>query len=640
MLNQRQLEILLEFCNHTDELLTASYFADKLNVSLRTIQGDMRLIKKELDEESSIELISKSSKGSCIKVNDHDEFSAFVNSLYQQYTMGSLNYPTSRLNQILLLLLNRHRAISFYEMEEQFFVSRSTLLNDLKKIENTLSEYQLELLRSNNKVMIDGYEINKRRCLSDQNLYFVQNSEQNSLYIDERQIAKIKNVLTEVFVEFKYHIMDNDFSNTILLLNVMISRMMDGFYIQSNELDITENLGIAYDISKSFFDKISKKLLLKVVDEEILFFAIYLNGQGNNHDSDTITTEMSDFILDSLEHIKDHFGVNFVDNINLRITLALHCMSLQIRVKYDMQMKNDALDYIRESFPLGYDIGMYFAFLFHQKYGKKVTEYEVSLLAVHFYSGLLEINNRGGSLKILVITSLKNSMTLLLRQTLLRWFSEYIACIDFINAMDMTPEVLDNYDVFLTSEKDEFFEKGIAMYIDPFPNQQDYLNIKLYIDGFKGIDDVIQIFRPELFTRVNNAKKEEVLNIVCKNATKFYHLQDLSTMVLQREGIGSTFFSKQIAVPHPMHSVSSDTFISVCVSKKPIIWDEEKNEVNLIMLLHVGKNNTKAFQLWDYVSKIFADKMLVEKLLESCDYNNFIALTKKALEKGINNENM
>ncbi len=38
MLNQRQIEILLELCNHTEEYLTASYFADKLNVSLRTVQ--------------------------------------------------------------------------------------------------------------------------------------------------------------------------------------------------------------------------------------------------------------------------------------------------------------------------------------------------------------------------------------------------------------------------------------------------------------------------------------------------------------------------------------------------------------------------------------------------------------------------
>lgn len=639
MLNQRQIEILLEFCNHSDEFLTASYFADKLGVSLRTIQGDMKVIRKELEDETCANLISKASKGSCIQVEDHDEFSAFVNSLYQQYTTVSLNYPTSRVSQILLLLLSRHRAVSVSRMEDKFYVSRSTLLNDLKKVEEIMEQFSLELLRSSNKVMIDGTEINKRRCLADQDLYLAHvKNEQGMLYIDERQLAKIKNILTEIFVEHKYHIMDTDFSNTILFLNIMICRMEDGFYIQPGELDITEELGEEYEISKDVFEKIGRRFFIKVSDEEVRYFAVYLRGQGNNRDSDTITPEMDEFISGALEAIKSNFGVDFTNNINLRITLALHCMSLSIRIKYDMQMKNDMLEYIRETFPLGYDISVYFASLLYQKYGKKVSEDEMALLAVHFYSSLLEINNRSGKTKILVISSMKKSMTLLLKQTLLRWFSEYISAVDFVNPMDVTEEMLDEYGVFLTTEKEEFFEKGLAMYIDTFPNQHDYMNIKLNIDGFKDMEDVVAMFYPELFCVADSSSKSEVIKTLCSLAAEHFQTEDLLTQVLQREEIGSTFFSKNIAVPHPMYAASSDTFVAVYVSKKPILWDSEKNEVNLIMLMHVGKNNNQAFQLWNYFSKIFADKSLVDKLIENPSYEHFISLVKEALEMGINND--
>ena len=639
MLNQRQIEILLEFCNHSNEYLTAAYFADKLGVSLRTVQGDMKVIRKELEDETSANLISKASKGSCIQVEDHDEFSAFVNSLYQQYTTVSLNYPTSRISKILLLLLNRHRAVPITEMEDHFYVSRSTLLNDLKKVEEILEEFSLELLRSSNKVMIDGSEINKRRCLADQDLYLAHiKNERGMLYIDERQLAKIKNILTETFVEHKYHIMDTDFNNTILFLNIMICRMGDGFYIQPGELDITESLEEEYEISKDIFEKISRKFFIKVTEDEIRYLSVYLRGQGNTRDSDTITQEMDEFILKSLEAIKDNFGVDFTNNINLRITLALHCMSLSIRIKYDMQMKNDMLEYIRETFPLGYDISAYFAFLLQQRYGKKVSEDEMALLAVHFYSSLLEINNRSGKTKILVISSMKNSMTLLLKQTLLRWFSEYISAVDFVNPMDVTEEMLDDYGVYLTTEKEEFFEKGLAMYVDTFPNQHDYMNIKLNIDGFKDIEDVVAMFYPELFCTAKSSKKEEVLKTLCDLAAKHFQVEDLHSQVLQREEIGSTFFSKNIAVPHPMYAVSSDTFVAVYVSKEPILWDSEKNEVHLIMLMHVGKNNNQAFQLWNYFSKIFADKSLVDKLIEDPSYDNFIFQIKEALETGIHND--
>lgn len=641
MLNQRQIEILLEFCNHSNEFLTASYFADKLNVSLRTVQGDMKVIKKELAEETCAELISKASKGSCIQVENYDEFSAFVNSLYQQYTTVSLSYPISRVSKILLMLLNRHRAVSMTEMEDKFFVSHSTLLNDLKKVEEILQKFQLELLKSSNKVMIDGFEINKRRCLGEQDLYLAHiKNEEGTVYIDERQIAKIKNILTDVFVDNKYHIMDTDFNNTILFLNIMICRMGEGFYIQPNELDITEQLGNEYEISKALFEKISRRFFMKITDEEVCYFALYLKGQGNNRDSDTITQEMDNFISEAFESIYRNFGVDFTDNINLRITLALHCMSLSIRIKYDMQVKNDMLEYIRETFPLGYDIGAYFGFLMHQRYGKRVSEDEIALLAVHFYSSLLELNHRSGETKILVISSLKNSMTLLLKQTLLRWFSDYVKAVDFVNPMEVTDDMLDEYEIFLTTEKEEFFEKGLAMYVDTFPNQHDYMNIKLNIDGFKDIEDVTNMFYPELFHVTELSEKEDVLRHLCTLAEEYFQLEDLHGQVLQREEIGSTFFSKKIAVPHPMYAVSSDTFVAVCVSSQPILWDEEKNEVNLVMLMHVGKNNPQAFQLWDYFSKIFADKSLVEHLVETPSYDNFMRLMKEALASGIHNDNL
>ena len=72
-----------------------------------------------------------------------------------------------------------------------------------------------------------------------------------------------------------------------------------------------------------------------------------------------------------------------------------------------------------------------------QNNGKKVSDDETALLAVHFYSSLMELNSGVGKIKILVISSLKNSMTLLLKQSLLRWFSDRVSAVDFCNPMDV-----------------------------------------------------------------------------------------------------------------------------------------------------------------------------------------------------------
>lgn len=57
------------------------------------------------------------------------------------------------------------------------------------------------------------------------------------------------------------------------------------------------------------------------------------------------------------------------------------------------------------------------------------------------------------------------------------------------------------------------------MYVNAFPNQHDYANIKLNLDGFKDIEDIASIFYPELFYQVKSSTKKEVLQGLCDRAT-------------------------------------------------------------------------------------------------------------------------
>jgi lichenan operon transcriptional antiterminator len=59
-------------------------------------------------------------------------------------------------------------------------------------------------------------------------------------------------------------------------------------------------------------------------------------------------------------------------------------------------------------------------------------------------------------------------------------------------------------------------------------------------------------------------------------STQYFQIEGLYSQILQREEIGSTFFSKQIAVPHPMNAVIIGYVRGSLRIKEPIIWDEEK----------------------------------------------------------------
>lgn len=636
MLNHRAIEILIELYNHPDEYLTGSYFAERFNVSLRTIQTDMREIKEELKHESCVELISQASKGSRLKVNDPDALSSLLRSMYRQYATTSLSFSVDRANQILLTLLHRHRAISFYEMEEMFYISNSTLRNDLKQVEEKLQKYKLELFRSKNKVMIEGAETEKRRCIIGENLYLASLKDENgALYVDERYFDKIKDVLTETFVKYKYYVMDEDFSDIILFVNILFKRIKAGFSIQTDEVNLSEvRENEEFEIAQSALQNIGVYFLTDATEAEAAYFSLYLKGKRNKEDPSEISQDMNHFIFEALESIKENFGIDLTDQMNLHIALSLHCMALEARVKYNMQIKNDLLSYIRETFHLGYDLAVYLGHLLSERYGKKVSDDEIGFLAIHIYSSIMEERSRAGRKKILVITTLKKSMTILLKNTLLKWFSDDVSTITFVYPTNVKDIDLDEYEVILTTEKGNFYDIGLAMYIESFPTERDYLNIRLHLDGFQNIESITALFRPDLFFVQPTAEKDDVLKVICEKGADYCGESSLYEQVLAREKIGSTYFSKGIAVPHPMHAVSSDTFLVVDIIQKPVIWDEDGNEINVVILIHVGKNNPQAFQIWNYFSRIFSEKTLIKRLLRKPTYENFIELIKDVLETG------
>lgn len=525
--------------------------------------------------------------------------------------------------------------MAMHELEEELYISHSTLLNDLKGVQDSLSPFHLELSKENNRLKITGLEIDKRRCLAENSLYLdhVRGHEDSDQYIDMQRISYIKNVLLEIFMANQYYISDTDFNNAILTLNIMIHRVQKRFFIKREELAITDDIDKEILISRKIFEKMRLRFLCNIPAEEIAFFALYLKGQEICKNHDIISQEMDQFIGEVFVKIKHNYGIDFTNNISLRISIALHCIPLLIRIKYHMQIQSPGLSDIKQSFPLGYEIASYFVFLLRDQYGEteKIAEDEIALIAAHFYGTLLELRQKKQKIRVLILSSLKMSMTVLLRSILMKWFSREISDLEFIHAGEVTEQILDSYDVYLTTEKNDFYENGLAMYINLFPTENDRKNIKLLLDGFSDLEDVVQIFQEKLFLSLQFGTKQAILKELSGKAEEEYGLSRLHEAVLEREKIGSTFFSQGIAIPHPIRAIASDTFVAVCVVQKPVVWDEEGNLVQVIMMVHIGNNNPRSFQLWDYFSRIFEEKRWVENVVALPNFENFTVRLKELL---------
>ena len=621
MLTKRQKEMIQEFERHSPSFLTADHFVEKFQVSMRTVQSDIKKIREHLATTRYAELISVASKGSQLIIKDYTAFQ--VNN--QQKEIISESNQSDRVRKLCVLLLNQKRPINRQKILDQLFIASSTLNMDLKEADKLLSNYQLSVERKRNSgIFISGNEYDKRKCLLKLGHLDIHQG-QSSMETEESFRQEIEMVLVSVLLKHHFHISETLFQNLIVHIEMAIKRMKSGFYIGSDEFGGITDFDSEMEVSTEIFQRLAERSYFKVSQEEILNLAIYIKGKSDYENDDYISEEVNTFILHALKEINEKFDIDFRQEIDLRISLALHLMPLLTRIEYNIQNENKLLDQIKQSFPLGFDIAAYMCMLLQNTIDKKIEEGEIAYLAIYFNQYLAKYNDISGKKRILIITSLKRSESILLRQRFATWFSNEITILTLVNTHEVGFLDIEDYDVIFTTEQTELTDKMGAILISFFPSEQEYSKIKLAIDGFNDKFEIVNLFDEALFRYGHFTNKKEVLDKLCsisvsKVGDKVFQLREAVEL---REEIGSSYFGNGIALPHPINPILAETFVSVILLKNELDWDSDGNKVHLVMLVAIEKNNAKVFQLWNYLAKIIQEKGFVDRVIKNPTFENF-----------------
>ena len=621
MLTKRQKEMIQEFERHSPSFLTADHFVEKFQVSMRTVQSDIKKIREHLATTRYAELISVASKGSQLIIKDYTAFQVNI----QQKEIISESNQSDRVRKLCVLLLNQKRPINRQKILDQLFIASSTLNMDLKEADKLLSNYQLSVERKRNSgIFISGNEYDKRKCLLKLGHLDIHQG-QSSMETEESFRQEIEMVLVSVLLKHHFHISETLFQNLIVHIEMAIKRMKSGFYIGSDEFGGITDFDSEMEVSTEIFQRLAERSYFKVSQEEILNLAIYIKGKSDYENDDYISEEVNTFILHALKEINEKFDIDFRQEIDLRISLALHLMPLLTRIEYNIQNENKLLDQIKQSFPLGFDIAAYMCMLLQNTIDKKIEEGEIAYLAIYFNQYLAKYNDISGKKRILIITSLKRSESILLRQRFATWFSNEITILTLVNTHEVGFLDIEDYDVIFTTEQTELTDKMGAILISFFPSEQEYSKIKLAIDGFNDKFEIVNLFDEALFRYGHFTNKKEVLDKLCsisvsKVGDKVFQLREAVEL---REEIGSSYFGNGIALPHPINPILAETFVSVILLKNELDCDSDGNKVHLVMLVAIEKNNAKVFQLWNYLAKIIQEKGFVDRVIKNPTFENF-----------------
>lgn len=118
--------------------------------------------------------------------------------------------------------------------------------------------------------------------------------------------------------------------------------------------------------------------------------------------------------------------------------------------------------------------------------------------------------------------------------------------------------------------------------------------------------------------------KTDVLETITNRMIELHYMNEATKQsVFRREEMATTELGSMVAMPHALENEMDEANVAVAVLDKPIVWDQEK--VQVVLLLNIPKS---AYAMWEDVFKSLYTYLIqefgVHKLMKGSSYDEFI----------------
>lgn len=634
MQNKRQ-EQLLSLLYERKGWMTSKQLAGFLQVSDRTIRSDIETINRSINPPP-IESNVRQGYRIC---------QAAVNAFpvkEEKVDDGIPQTPGARCVYIIRKLLFEQKELNLTVLQGQIYVSGYSIDNDLKRIRKMLEPYpNLKLVRNKELISLQGDEASKRRFYRDLLVAEVQENFLNlnalaHLY-NSFDLIEVKDIFMDVLEEYDYSVHESMFPMLIVHAGTSIERMNSANYINMEDERQGLEDTIEYQISQTFFERISRRLHITVRDGEVGMFALVIMGRrASNYTSDFVNfhgkwLNTKKLVGEALEHIFQIFGLDFRNDEDLIAGLKMHLHGLIERVKNQVRTDEVFMEEIKRKYPLVFDMGIYVIELLEKKLGQKICRGESCYIALHLGAASERIHS---------VRKYRAVMILPYNQS----FSDM--CIRKIS--DMFRERMEIVKSFCYFEEEDVSAMDPDLILTTMPLEHklsvDTVMINLFIDSetesrilqainrldkkrfqLEFASHIGNLIRKEHYYQNADCKtSEEVINLLCRGLENEGIVEPgFKDIVLQREQMAPTSFVNAFAIPHAFGAFASNSTIAVAQLKNPVKWGSF--EVSLVMLFAINEGDQRMIKIFfDWVSNVAGRPEELIKLCNSSSYEAFI----------------
>ncbi|AGB18565.1 BglG family transcription antiterminator [Thermoanaerobacterium thermosaccharolyticum] len=504
-LTKRQIEfikLLLEETNYK----TIKSFADLLNASNKTIQKDLRVIEKYLNKFNII-LDRKRGTGIMI-VNAKNAKWLLLNDLERQERRHeNISIKERRIEIIKNLLISSHMSTSIQKLSDMYYVSKTSIVNDLNYIEKWISQFNLKLEKNKKGTRIVGTENDIRRAI--ESLLIEYSKEVDKDWTIEELTARIDastlNALLEIFekdkiiyvnellvkLEKKYNCLLNDpyYINILTHILISLTRGLEGKQIEVDVAKRSDNMKYekAYEEAKNIVNQINKDFQTQLGESEIYYLYQYFISSGlvknMSENANEVLNELNQraniFAKKVTSFMEKIMNINILNDEIVMEGLLMHIRPMLNRLDYDIQISNPVIGDIIEEYP---DIlNMCKAAVLMATYDlklKMIPMDEIGYLALYYQ---LALERSIVKRRILVVCQSGYGTSQLLSARIRRAFPDW-EIVDILSVSMLKERNMDDIDFIVSTVPIDIKEKPYIL-VSTFLNDQDIQNIsKLLVE--------------------------------------------------------------------------------------------------------------------------------------------------------------
>lgn len=646
MLTQRQRKIL-SILERYQENVTSEEIARLVGVSSKTVRTDIKNMIADLPENiAKIQISTR--KGYSIQVVNKNAFSKLLNK--DNVAIDG----EARIKYIILHLLQatlNNQTIKQQDLADELYIGLSTLKISLKEVKAKLAKYDLDIINYKNQGMsISGNEAKIRYCISE--YIFSEDTEKNNTLtfyqelFPEFDLAKVEDILIKVISSYELVFADTALQNLLPHVLIAIRRANQEhnvIYSLRESKDIEQHQ--EFLIARAIFEEIYNQLKIDVATSEIYYLAQHLIASKkyiNTDNNDKYNVYIKDLVNEMLAKVNTVVGIDFTKDNNLAKWLRIHLEAVIPRIRFQMNIRNDMLEVIKNEYPLAFQIGVIASKVIEQKEQLKINENEIGFIAIHFGAALVRMDIKMDRVtkSAIVVCGGGVGTAVLLKAKLKEYFKDLINIIKIVPKNQLKQEDFNSVDfIFSTipldlTMKEHKIQNKIIL-VRNLLNDKEIEFIQHKIFNIANIKDtsIEKFFHRDCFIVHKQLEtKEKILDFLTNDLINKGLIDERTAQsVFERETTSPTEIGNLVAIPHPMVNNTVISSISVLVLDKPIMWVD--HHVQVVFLISIAKSE---FYLWEPIFlklfKYLVKENGVKKMINNPDYDEFIKDFKKKFE--------